>query len=280
MRTPRILVTDGWIADQNGSLTEVVIPSSVKTLQAPTKVTFNGTVLNAVPSAAARLQEFEAPNCTSTPVDVFKNYTGLLQVNMNAITSLNESKANGGGTFYGCTKLHTVNLDSLMTLTFNTGITSNAGTFYNCTSLTSVSLNSVTSIDYRTGSGSHNPIASPFGNCTSLKSIRLPSLKTLVSQRTASYGTGCAFYNCTGLETVDFPVFVSSSGNLSCFNTCPNLQNVTLGSEGHPVQTLSQYTFSGCTQSSLTITVYTQGGASLANSPWGATNATIVYEEA
>lgn len=131
---PSILITNGWKTDRNRKLAEVIIPSTVKTLQAPTKVTFLGTKLLAVPSSTTALQEFEAPNCTSLGANIFKGYTALT--------------------------------------------------------------------------------------------------------------------------------------------------NVVLGSVGHAVTSLDSTTFSNCTQSGLTITIYTTGGASLSGSKWGATNATIVYETA
>lgn len=68
--------------------------------------------------------------------------------------------------------------------------------------------------------------------------------------------------------------------NASSFSGCTALQTVNLGSAGHPVSTIGSNAFTGCTQGGLTITIYTTDGASLARQPWGATNATIVYEEA
>ena len=131
---PTILVTNGWKTDKNRKLTSVTIPSTVKTLQAPTKVTFMGARLNVVPSTTAALQEFEAPNCTLLGANIFKGYTALT--------------------------------------------------------------------------------------------------------------------------------------------------NVVLGSVGHAVTSLDSTAFTNCTQSGLTITIYTTGGASLSGEKWGATNATIVYETA
>lgn len=58
------------------------------------------------------------------------------------------------------------------------------------------------------------------------------------------------------------------------------LRTVTLGSAGNPVSSIGTNAFGNCTQSGLTITIYTSGGAELDGSPWGATNATIHYETA
>lgn len=58
------------------------------------------------------------------------------------------------------------------------------------------------------------------------------------------------------------------------------LETVTLGSVGNPVTSISSNAFSGCTQSTLTITVYTSDGSALSGSPWGATNAAVKFEKA
>ena len=96
------------------------------------------------------------------------------------------------------------------------------------------------------------------------------------------------FYGCTALKTVNFTSLQSivesvpsSSSTDGVFGNCTALESVTLGSAGHPVTALTgNYIFKNCTQSGLTITIYTSGGASLSGSPWGATNATIVYKSA
>ena len=159
----KILVTTGWETDQNNALTEIVIPSTVATINAPRKVTFMGQTLNWMPSSTSALQEFEAPNITTySPGVIFSsNYT----------------------------KLTTVKLTGFVTYP------------------------------------------------------------------TTAYNMG-AFY----------------------LNTY--IQNVQLGSSGHPVTSIGNYLFQNCTQSGLTITVYTADGNAISGSPWGATNATIVWEEA
>lgn len=55
-----------------------------------------------------------------------------------------------------------------------------------------------------------------------------------------------------------------------------------IGSVGHPVTIIANTAFDKCTQSGLTITVYVDDNTSipLANAPWGAANATIVYRSA
>jgi len=110
----------------------------------------------------------------------------------------------------------------------------------------------------------------------------LPAL-TIIERGTADNGTCGAFYNCTGLQSALLPSLTTCQDNTTkhaTFGNCTSLETVQLGSEGHAVTSIGSYMFKGCTQSGLTITVYTQGGASLSGEPWGATNATIEYEEA
>ena len=82
------------------------------------------------------------------------------------------------------------------------------------------------------------------------------------------------------LTEAHLPKLQTVTGNAPVFNAITTLVDVALGSDGHPVTSLTSNTFSGCTQSGLTITVYTNGGAALSGEPWGATNADIEYEEA
>ena len=80
-----------------------------------------------------------------------------------------------------------------------------------------------------------------FRNCTSLASITLPPALTSIGDY--------AFSNCTGLETVKFTSTVSS---------------------------IPGGVFSECTKLSTIYVPWSQG--QVANAPWGASNATIVYD--
>ena len=296
---PTILVTNGWKTDRNRKLTEIVIPSTVKTLNAPTKVTFMGTSLTAIPSNASTLQEFVAPNITSTVNKAFLGgYTALKKVVMTGLKSIGSNSATSSS-FYGCTSLTDIQLPSLEAIS-DTGSTGNVrGAFSTCTALTSISLPSLKTI-YIAQNASNK---GTFGDCTSLTSLQMPSLVSIsaswgellssnvpltelsLPSLTSVTADSCQVFKAvTTLSTVNLPKLTTttanSTNNAAIFYNCTGLTNVTLGSEGNPVSTLSAYTFRGCTQSTLTITVYTNGGASLANSPWGATNATIVYETA
>lgn len=255
---PSILVTDGWETDRNGALAEVAIPSSVEICDAPTKVTFMGEEFTWVPSTATVLQEFEANNVRSLSNGPLATYTALTTVSMPSLITISDAVSGQsavGGSFRGCTSLSTISFPALTTIQSSL-----------------------------TGNGSGWATGGTFSGCTSLTSVSLPSLVTLTSS--VKYGSGGCFRSCTGLTTLLLPKIsiigdsASSGGNAYTFGNCTGLQTVQLGSEGHPVTSISSTVFTGCTQSGLTITVYTEGGASLANEPWGATNAAIVYETA
>ena len=81
------------------------------------------------------------------------------------------------------------------------------------------------------------------------------------------------------LITLSLPKCNNYFGQTIMNNTA--LQTVQLGSVGFPVTALNVAVFTNCTQLGLTITIYvTPGAQPLASSPWGATNATIVYRSA
>ncbi len=250
---PSILISDGWETDDNDKLIEVVIPSTVEMYQAPTKVKFLGETLNWIPSTSSALQEIELSNMTS-------------------ITYTNSSAF----TLYGYTSLITFKAPNLKTLNCTGGNASSQNFLRGCTSLVNVIAPSLVSIVAYSGGG-------VMRGCTSLSNIVMPELSTISDtvNNPSDGGTTYGIWNgCTGLVSVSFPKLSTLTCDYGTFRNCVSLEDVQFGSEGHPVTSLSSKTFNGCTQSGLTITIYTTGGASLANEPWGATNATIVYEEA
>lgn len=270
---PSILVTDGWPTDANDALVEVDIPSTVDTYQAPTKVKFLGDTITWVPSTAAVLQEFEAPNVTSIISNLFNGYTQLKSVVMNNLKSISCSGYTGG-VFCNCYSLRTVIMPELEYLQSSDGAYGNntsSGCFSNCVSLTNISFPSLKKITNGDGYGK-----ACFMGCSALSSISMPLLNTIED---VSNGGGI-FYGLTNLTEINFPSLVQVTSKGKTFGGCTGLTSVTFGSVGHPVTKLTNQIFANCTQSGLTITLYTKNGASLANSPWGATNATIVYETA
>ena len=140
------------------------------------------------------------------------------------------------------------------------GITSiGADAFRECTSLALTSLpEGITSIG-----------ADAFRDCTSLALTSLPEGIT-------SIGAG-AFSGCTSLALTSLPEGITSIDSLA-FKGCTNLTSMTIGGPGKPMLDggISTSSFNGCTNLT-SITIYTEGGVSLTNSPFGATNATITY---
>lgn len=119
-------------------------------------------------------------------------------------------------------------------------------------------------------------------------------------------GFGSMYERATELETVEIPNIASSSSVASTFaycsklkraiipkvtiyghywfRSCTSLEEAQLGSIGYPVTSMAVYTFYQVTQSTLTITIYVNANnlseiptAITSNSPFGATNATIIY---
>ena len=110
---------------------------------------------------------------------------------------------------------------------------------------------------------------------------RLPELEEItvhgLTSETGGRNINQFSYN-PNLKRLYLPDFTASNTYLAV--QCPLLEEVVLGKVGTSVTSLiASYPFSGDTQSGLTITVYVADDASipLANAPWGATNATIVY---
>lgn len=92
----------------------------------------------------------------------------------------------------------------------------------------------------------------------------------------------------SSIKRLHLPDFISSGIESGSSNTyicayCPQLVEVVLGSVGKGlVATIYNRAFDGCTNAALKITVYVIDGLSipLSGSPWGATNATIIYRSA
>lgn len=253
-RPPQILVNGGFVTDANGVLTEMVIPSNVVTQKMPSIITTYATTINWLPSNEATLVELNAPKATAiNEGSLLKGFTNLKKATLDGLISYVQNYIGSEkGLFLNCTALTDASLASLETYSFNGSNTEiRHGMFYGCTGLTNVNLPKLNLIQQ---GGNYNGM---FYNCASLTSVLLPSI--------------------TKIETVQGSGFNNYSG---VFYNCTGLQNVQLGSISHPVTAIRSDTFANCTQSGLTITIYTSGGASLAGEPWGATNAVIEYEEA
>lgn len=109
-----------------------------------------------------------------------------------------------------------------------------------------------------------------------VEELELPNLVSLgnyaLSTSTSAAGSS------SPLKVIDLPK-IQTIGTYA-FRYRSTLESVTLGSIGNPVTSIGTNAFSGCTQSTLSITIYTSDGSALSGSPWGATNANIEYRAA
>lgn len=109
-----------------------------------------------------------------------------------------------------------------------------------------------------------------------LEELELPNLTSLgdyaLAASTSSAGSS------SPLKVIDLPKLQGTG--VYAFRYRSTLESVTLGSVGNPVARLATTAFSGCTQSTLSIIIYTEDGSELSGSPWGATNANIEFRAA
>lgn len=109
-----------------------------------------------------------------------------------------------------------------------------------------------------------------------LEEIDLP--KAVFIGSAAFTGSSASSVSASTLSVLNFPKVQTIESYAFRYRT--SLQTVTLGSPSNPVTSIASTAFQGCTQSGLTLNIYTTGGAALSNSPFGATNAAVNYIEA
>ena len=149
--------------------------------------------------------------------------------------------------------------------------------FYNCANLTTIDFSKFT--EFPNAESGNRGWESQFRGCRGLTIIDAPNLIG---------GLGCyAFYECKGITTVNMPKINALHGygtaGRGCFGGCTAMTAASFGSIGHPIETINNAAFGGCTQTGLTITVYTTGAyvdAAVTNIRNGATNATIIIKAA
>ena len=131
--------------------------------------------------------------------------------------------------------------------------------FYSCSSLQSITIpNSVTSLG-----------GSCFNDCSSLQSITIPNSVT-------SLGDDC-FNSCSNLSEVTFEEDCQITKiPYGCFSYCSSLESITIPSS---VETIDSYCFgsSWSPNTSLTTIYVNKPQDSIAGAPWGATNATVIW---
>ena len=126
-------------------------------------------------------------------------------------------------------------------------------TFDGCSGLTSLTLpNTITSLG-----------SSVFSGCSGLTSLTLPNTIT-------SLGNYC-FQNCSGLTSLTLSTGLTSLP-AAAFNLCRALTTITIPSN---ILTINARAFSNCAKLEEIIINKVEG--SIAGAPWGATNATIIW---
>lgn len=182
-----------------------------------------------------------------TAIDNIGNQLSMIA--MNTITSIiipDDVTYIGADAFYGQTELIRVVLPEGLTSLKN-------GCFEGCTKLREINLpSSLTSIE-----------ANSFNNCKNLAISEVPTGVTTISTHTFAHNSTRTFTFHEGIKNVQ----------KYSFYDCKSLETVIF--KGTPT-TIATSAFINCTQTTLTIKVPWAEGA-VANAPWGATNATIIY---
>lgn len=168
--------------------------------------------------------------------------------NFTAVSIPNSVSEIGYGAFSNCAKITSVIIpDSVITL--------GSYAFMNCKALNKLQISkAITRIsDYA------------FSGCTSLATVVIPdSVKEIYPN---------AFDGCTALNEITIPKNVTSISAYAFWN-CKGLKTITF--KGVP-NSVDSWAFRNCTQSDLTIYCPWSAGE-VAGAPWGATNATIIYD--
>ena len=186
----------------------------------------------------------------------FSGCSGLTSISIpEGVTSI------GYSAFSGCSGLTSISIPE--------GVTSiGYSAFYNCSGLTSINIpNSVTSIGYRAFSGcsgltsikvdSNNKKYDSRNNCNAIIDKETNTLiagckNTIIPEGVTSIGA-CAFYNCSGLTSINIPNSVTSIGG-SAFEGCSGLTSISIP-EG--VTSIGWFAFSLCDN----LTIYGTAGS-------------------
>ena len=241
------------------------------------------------------LTSMDIPLATSLGMNCFQNCSNLTSINIPLVTIL------GNSCFYECSKLTSMDIPLVtnvgsycfhgcskltsMDIPLVTSLPNYC--FYQCSNLTSINIPLVTSV------GSYC-----FGSCSKLISIDLPRATSLDSYCFSSCSSLASinvpnivvikhycFDYCTALTSLEFPKPPKTINNNMLGGVTPaRVTTLTLGSPGNPLTDTGGY-HSTCfrTDYLTSIIIYvdnTEEVPAYANSPWGATNATITYEQA
>lgn len=194
------------------------------------------------------IKSITIPNSVSViPDSAFSGCKSLKDITIGSgVTSI------GTWAFDGCSSLVSVYIPDNVTQ-----IKSYA--FQNCTSMESLHI----------GSGVTEIAGNAFQNCTSLTNLTISDGVSVIG--------GWAFAGCTSLSSLFVPDSVTKI-EANAFQKCTGLTSVQIGeSDECAISSINQWyaPFSGCTAIQ-TITIYAAAD-SVAGSPWGATNASVIW---
>ncbi len=177
---------------------------------------------------------------------IISDYTFYNYASLESMTLPNSIARIGKYAFYNCKGLTLTSLPNNLTNIGNQA-------FYNCAGL------ALTSLPY--GLSSIGTYA--FSGCTDLALTSLPEGIAVVDSK--------VFYNCTGLTSMTLPSSITNVAN-NAFEKCTGLTTVTF--KAKPVA-IGSTAFNSCTNLTTINVPWAEG--TIANAPWGATNATINY---
>jgi hypothetical protein len=216
---------DGAFEDYTGSITTVIMPTSVTSVgenafnNCPglTSVTIGSFVTSIEAQAFDGCKKLGSvvipPSVTSIGDYAFSSCPELSSITIgSSVTSI------GNNVFFGC--------EALKSITIPSSVTSIGGyVFENCTSLNSIV------IPIRVKSIGDNA----FFGCSGLTSVAIgDSVKAIGNS---------AFYNCIALKSVTLPSSVTTLGNIA-FSNCTGLSSLTIGSG---VTSIGVNAFKDCT---------------------------------
>ena len=246
--------------------------------------------------ANSALTSIELPLVTSAGNNCFNQCIYLTSINLPLATNVGnscfygcssltsaefpEATTIGNSCFYGCSKLTSVTIPKVTSLgsncfrscsnleTINIPLVTSIGSecFYYCKKLTTVAAPQL-----------HTANSGSFAYCESLKEINLPSFTTVEGNNMYD-----VFKDCTSLEDIYLGCLTTTKGILGI--STPKIKLVVVGKIGNPI--LSDEGFSSSpfyTQNAITLKIYVEDVSNpptFTKLPWGATNATVVYEQA
>ena len=226
------------------TLTDVILPPNITTI--------NSSCFDNCKALTSVIFD-NHPTLVYVGADCYSDCDALETVDFSGATNL--TTFGGKALFYSCESLKNVTLPPNLTELPES-------LFDSCSGLETIIIpNSVTTIWDRC-----------FKYCSSLKNITFPTSLTSFSMGSSS-SSYSPFYRCSVLESVD----LSNCTNLTTmpkytFYNCTSLTNVALPSS---LTSINSSCFGSC--SNLTTITINKPKDSISGAPWGATNATIIW---